>query len=54
VGKGVVTVASAVLSGKQANKGANALRTAHTTAFDVLHHRAKAADDFLQTTGDLA
>ena len=32
----------------------SALRTAHTTAFDVSHHRAEAADDFLQTAGDLA
>jgi len=27
---------------------------AHTTAFDVSHHRAETADDFLQTPGDLA
>ena len=44
-------VESTLPSGPSSNP---TLRTAHTTAFDVLHHRAKAPDDFLQTTGDLA
>ena len=46
-------VGSAVPSGNSPNE-ANALRTAHATASDVSHHRAKTADDFLQTPGDLA
>ncbi len=37
-----------------APSASSALRTAHTTAFDVSHHRPKTADDFLQAAGDLA
>ena len=37
-----------------APSASSALRTAHTTAFDVSHHRPKTADHFLQAAGDLA
>jgi hypothetical protein len=53
VAQGAGTVGSAVLSGRGANE-ANALRTAHTTGSELSHHGAETADDFLQTSGDLA